>query len=350
MGMKVMVTGHNGYIGTTLVRMLKETGHEVLGVDAFLFESCCLGPPPVPVDQEIHEDIRDLHLTDFDGVDAVIHLAALSNDHLGKLSSRVTYDINHRASVRLAQLAKRAGVPRFLYSSSCSIYGAAGPAEVLDETAAFHPVTSYAESKVLAERDLARFADQDFCPVYLRGATAYGFSPHLRADLVVNSLTGWVFFTGKVLIQSDGSPWRPFVHVEDIARAFMAMLTAPREQVCNEAFNVGRTEANYQIRQVAELVRQSVPGSRLEYAPDAGPDKRCYRVDFAKIHRVVPEFEPRWTLEEGIEQLGRAFRDYHLERSDFEGPKFLRIRHIQRLINQELLDRNLRWIPQYAHA
>ena len=237
---KVMVTGHGGYIGTILVRMLKESGHEVIGVDSFLFESCGLGTPPIPADQEIRKDVRDLHLADFDDVDAVIHLAALSNDPLGKLSPRVTYEINHHASVKLALLAKRAGVPRFLYSSSCSVYGATGTGAVVEETAAFNPVTSYGESKALAERDLSRFADRDFCPVYLRSATAYGFSPHLRSDLVVNNLTGWAFLTGEVRIKSDGSPWRPLVHVEDIARAFLLMLTAPREKICNEAFNVGR--------------------------------------------------------------------------------------------------------------
>lgn len=321
-----------------------------MAFDSFLFESCGLGTPPIPADQEIRKDVRDLHLADFDDVNAVIHLAALSNDPLGKLSPRVTYEINHHASVKLALLAKRAGVPRFLYSSSCSVYGATGAGAVVEETAAFNPVTSYGESKALAERDLSRFADRDFCPVYLRSATAYGFSPHLRSDLVVNNLTGWAFLTGEVRIKSDGSPWRPLVHVEDIARAFLLMLTAPREKICNEAFNVGRAGANYQIREVAELVRQFMPGSHLRYAASAGPDPRCYRVDFAKIHRVLPDFAPQWTLEEGIEELSRAFRDYRLVLSDFEGPKFLRIKRIQQLINEELLDRNLRWIPQYAHA
>lgn len=347
---KVMVTGHSGSIGTVVVRMLKETGYEVLGVDSSLFEPCCLGPPPIPADQEIREDVRDLQLTDFDGVDAVIHLAALSNGPLGRLSPRVTFDINHRASVKLAQLAKRAGVPRFLYSSSCSVYGATSSAEVLDETAAFNPVGAYGESKVLAERELSRFADQDFCPVYLRSATAYGFSPHLRSDLVVNSFTGCAYLTGKVLIKNDGSAWRPFVHVEDIAHAFMVMLTAPREKICNEAFNVGRTESNHQIREVAEAVRRFVPGTHLKYVAGGRADQRCYRIDFTKIHRAVPDFAPQWTLDKGIEQLCRAFHDYRLDVADFDGPKFLRIKRIQQLINEELVDRNLRWIPKYAHA
>ncbi len=349
MPLRVMVTGHLGYLGTTLVRLLKESGHQVVGVDCGLYECFCVGSRPSPVDCEIHKDIRDLTLSDFDSFDAIIHLAALSNDSLGKLSSRLTYEINYRSSLRLAQLAKQSGVPRFLYASSCSVYGAAGPDAVLDERAPLAPASPYAESKVCTERGLARFADCDFCPVYLRIATAYGLSPCFRADLVVNNLTAWACATGRVLLQSDGTASRPLVHVEDVAQALIAMLLAPRETVCDQAVNIGRPGANYQIRDVAGLVRQAVPGSVVEYSSGAASDPRCYRVDFTKMRQVLPGFEPRWTVDEGIEQLIRAFREWGLTPSDVQSPKFLRIKRVQQLINDEQLDRNFRWIPHFAH-
>jgi nucleoside-diphosphate-sugar epimerase len=346
--MRVVVTGHQGYIGATLVPLLKQAGHKVIGIDTKFYDGCALGPPPCHADVELHKDIREVDLADFDGADAVIHLAALSNDPLGNLNGDVTFDINHRASVRLAERAKRAGVPRFLYSSSCSTYGAAHPLHALDESAAFNPVTPYAESKVLAERELAELSDGDFCPVYLRNATAYGFSPQFRADLVVNSLVGNAYLTGTILIKSDGTPWRPLIHVEDIGRAFLAMLSAPREKVCNQAFNIGRNEENYQVRDVAQMVQAAIPGSKVQYAADAGPDKRCYRVKFDKARKTLPDFAPKWTVACGIDQLARAFRDHGLERRDFDGPRFLRIERIKNLLSTSYLDDSLRWKRRLA--
>jgi len=339
--MRVLVTGHRGYIGTVMVPMLVQAGHTVVGLDSDLFEQCTFHPGIFDVPQ-LRVDLRDVQARDLEGFDAVIHLAALSNDPLSDLNPDITYDINHFASVRLAQLAKDARVPRFLYSSSCSSYGQAGD-NFVDETAELNPLTAYAISKVRVERDVARLADDRFSPTFLRNATAYGVSPRLRFDLVLNNLTAWAYAKGRVLIKSDGTPWRPIVHIEDIARAFLAVLGAPRELVHNEALNVGQTEENYRIRELADIVQDVVPGSQIDYAKDGGPDPRCYRVDFAKIHRLLPEFKPQWNARRGAEELYDAYRRGGLVIEDCEGPRFKRIDHLKYLLATDRVDSTLRW-------
>jgi nucleoside-diphosphate-sugar epimerase len=337
--MKVLMTGHHGYIGSVMAGVLDRAGHDVTGLDSLLYDGCDFGDAGVTV-PFLCKDVRDVCAADLRGFDAVIHLAALSNDPLGFLDESCTFDINHVGSVTLARAAKAACVPRFLFASSCSLYGAAGDS-ILDENAAFNPITAYGRSKVLVEADVSKLADDTFSPTFLRNATAYGVSPRLRADIVVNNLVGLAVTTGDVLIQSDGSPWRPLVHIEDISRAFLAVLEAPREAVHDQAFNVGGSHENYQIRDVAAMVEEVVPGCVVKYLEGGGPDPRCYRVNCDKLSRHIPGFRTTWTVRRGVEELYGSFVRHGLTREMFAG--YVRLARIQELLRTERLDTTMRW-------
>lgn len=339
--MRVMITGHKGYIGTVMIPIFEKAGHEVIGLDSDLYRNSTYGEG-LPVVKEIIKDIRDIEKDDLRGVDAIVHLAGLSNDLLGDLNPDLTYEINHHASVRLAAMAKEVGIQRFVFASSCSNYGASGD-KVQDESGELAPVTAYAISKVRVERDVTQLADDRFSPVFMRNATAYGLSNRIRFDLVLNNLTAWAYTTGQVLMKSDGTPWRPIVHIEDISMAALGAVEARQEVVHNQTFNVGINSENYQIRQLAEIVEKTVPNCKVSFAAGAEPDKRNYRVDFTKYTKAFPNHRLTWNATRGARQIYESYKAIGLGKDDYEGPRYKRIAQLKYLLATGQLDASLRW-------
>jgi nucleoside-diphosphate-sugar epimerase len=347
--MRVLVTGHHGYIGSVTTAVLARAGHDVVGLDTFFYEGCDLWQDEQRL-EVLRRDVRDVGPAELEGFDAIVHLAALSNDPLGDFDPALTSEINYEASVSLARAAREAGVGRFVFASSCSMYGSQGGDAPVDEHAPLQPLTAYAESKVQTEYALGPLADDSFSPIFMRNATAYGASPRLRLDIVLNNLVGWALTTGSVKIMSDGTPWRPIVHIEDIARATAALLEAPRELVHGEAFNIGGSSENYQVRDLGEIVRETVPGCEVVYAGTGDPDPRSYRVDFGKFARAFPDFAYEWDARRGAAELHEAYRRANLTFEDFEGDRFVRLRRLRHLLDGNRLDERLRWQPAEAAA
>lgn len=340
--MNILVTGNNGYIGSILTELLLRKGYDVTGFDTNYFKECEFNKFHFEIKQ-INKDIRNVSMEDLKNVDAIIHLAALSNDPLGEFNFELTYDINYHATLKLASLAKKLGIIRFLYASSCSMYGIANKEEVTEEST-LAPITAYAISKVKSEKALSNMADSKFSPVFLRPATAYGIAPMLRCDIVLNNLVGWAYTTGKIHIMSDGTPWRPAIHVEDLANAFIACLEAPIEVVHNEAFNIGQEKENYQIRNMADIVKKIIPNCEIEYTYEHGSDSRTYKVNFDKIStKLKGYFFPKWNAEKGVVQLYNAFKKHGLTYKEFIGTKYIRINRLKKLVKNKKINKNLFW-------
>lgn len=341
----ILVTGSAGYIGTVMMKFLKDHSYEAIGLDCNYYQGCQLYKNEKLPFKQITKDIRDINNKDLNGITSIIHLAALSNDPLGEMNPLLTHEINYAASVRLAYLAKKAGVKRFIFSSSCSLYGISPDDKPIKENGQLTPITSYAKSKVEAEKDISSLATSSFHPIFMRNATVYGISRSMRLDLVVNNLSAWGFLNNKVAVNSDGTPWRPLIHVEDVCRAFIAALKAPPEKINNQAFNVGLNEENYQVKDIARQVKEIIPGCQVEILNKTGPDERTYRVDFSKIKKTLPQFKPIWSLKKGIGELYLGYENLGLSKKDFESPKFFRMKWMKELIRSEKLDRKLKWKP-----
>jgi nucleoside-diphosphate-sugar epimerase len=340
---KVIVTGNNGFIGTHLVRLLKESGYYVIGIDTNYFNDDCVFSEYVKPNEQIIKDTREIDKNDLSGAYAICHLAALSNDPMGALNESLTHEINHRASVNIAKLAKSVGVEKFIFSASCSMYGIADGDIALDETAEFAPVTAYAISKVNTEKDVKPLGDHNFSVTFLRNATAYGVSPKLRLDLVVNNLIGWAMTTGEIRIMSDGSPWRPLVHAEDIARAFVAVVETVSKDVNGKSFNVGVENENYQIKDIAKLVGKVVPNCKVVITGEHPSDSRSYRVDFTKIANELPAFKPKWKLPQAIENIYLNYKKFGMDDERFNGRYFNRLQQLEHLMKRGAINNDLYW-------
>lgn len=339
--MKILITGTDGYIGTMLVPVLLDRGHEVVGLDAGFYRDGLLYDGVRTAPKQIRKDIRRITVDDVRGFDAVVHLAELSNDPLGQLSPTITHEINHKGGVALAENCRRAGVPRFIYTSSCSVYGAAGDQDKT-EASAVNPQTAYAECKVLVERDVSALADDSFTPTFLRNATAYGASPRMRFDIVLNNLSGLAWTTKQIKMISDGTPWRPLVHILDISEAIACALVAPREAIHNQIFNVGDNKNNYRVKEIAEIVAGVFPGCELSFGANAA-DNRSYRVNFDKIHRQLPGFRCRWNAQKGAQELFELFQRIKFTREMFEFRAYTRLKQLEHLIKTNQIDSRFFW-------